>query len=146
MKSVIVLFMTVSLFTGCAFGTDAPPAVKAAFDQKFAGATDIKWGKENKTEYEADFKWNGVVMSANFKEDGTWMETETTIAANDIPPAVVSAIKAKYPDATISGGEMKELPGKDLIYEVVVKGSKGKEELIVSADGTSISNEEEAED
>ncbi len=146
MKNLIVLFITVSLFTGCAFGTEVPPAVKTAFDLKFAGATDIKWGKENKTEFEADFKLNGIVMSANFKEDGTWMETETTVSAMDIPAVVTSAIKAKYPNAIINGGEIKERAGKDMVYEVAVKGIKGMDELVVSADGSSISDEEEEED
>jgi len=146
MKNVIVLFMTVSLFIGCAFGTEVPTAVKTAFDQKFVGATDVKWGKESKTEFEADFKLNGVIMSANFKEDGTWMETETSISAMDIPAVVSSAIKAKYPNAIINGGEMKERAGKDMVYEVLVKGIKGMDELVVSPDGSNISDEEEAED
>jgi len=39
---------------------DIPAPVKTAFNNKFPGATDIKWEKENKKELEANFKMNMV--------------------------------------------------------------------------------------
>ena len=35
---------------------DVPAPVKIAFNNKFPGAADIKWEKENKKELEANFK------------------------------------------------------------------------------------------
>jgi len=48
-----------------------PEAVKAAFTKKFPNATNIKWGKEDAKEYEAEFKNNNISIAANFAADGS---------------------------------------------------------------------------
>ena len=64
MKKIIF----VALVFICTYATSfaqgkIPTAVTTAFNQKFSGATNIKWGKENPHEYEADFQWNGEKYS-----------------------------------------------------------------------------------
>ncbi|MCX6350809.1 MAG: PepSY-like domain-containing protein [Bacteroidetes bacterium] len=75
---------------------DTPEAVTAAFNKKFADAKEVKWDKENEHEYEAEFKWDGKDVSANFSDAGEWMETESAIPYTDLPAAVASAFEKAY--------------------------------------------------
>ena len=111
-----------------------PDAVKTAFNNKFPGASGLKWEKENKTELEANFKMNNADVSANFKLDGSWVETETTIAASELPSAVKNAVDAKYPGAIYGITEKIEKPGKTL-YEVNIKVNGKKKELELDPNG-----------
>jgi len=135
-KEFVVVLLAISVSsTTFAQKLKVPDAVTKAFNAKFPGATDIKWGKENAKEYEAEFKLNNTAISANFGRDGNWAETETTIKAEDLPPAVPATIKTKYPGAAILLAERVEKAGGTTYYEVVVKQHNKKKELELSADG-----------
>jgi hypothetical protein len=114
--------------------TNVPEAVSKAFNSKFPGATEVKWGKENAKEYEAEFKLKNTAISANFGTDGSWKETETTINASDLPVAVTKAIQTKYPGAVINLAEKVEKPEKTY-YETVIKVNNKKKEIEISAEG-----------
>lgn len=121
--------------TAAGQGIAVPEAVKAAFKAKFPAATNVKWGKENATEYEAEFKSGTSNVSANFKKDGSWVETETSVPAASLPQAVTAAILKKYPGSTVLRAEQLDQPGKSL-FEVLIKtGGKNKEAEILP-DGT----------
>ena len=114
---------------------DLPAPVKTAFDYKFPGATDIKWEKENKKEFEANFKMNNAEVSANFGLDGTWVETETTIPSSELPVAVTNAVNTKYPGAVYGRTEKIEKSGGKILYEVNITVDSKKKELELSPDG-----------
>ncbi len=113
-----------------------PAAVKTAFQAKFPGATDVKWGKENAKEYEAEFKLDGNKVSANFAQNGSWVETETSIRVSDLPAAVTSAINTKYPGSVITLAERVDAPGNKLVYEVSIKVNGKKKALELKPDGS----------
>ena len=136
MKRIIVTSIFVTLTAGLvAQKTNVPAKVTTAFNAKFPGAKDVKWGKESKTEYEAEFKLNGNGISANFKADGSWTETESVIKVSELPVAVVTAINKKYPGAVISKAEKVEMPGKTA-YETSFKLKGKKKSLELNADGS----------
>ena len=114
---------------------DVPVPVKTAFNNKFPGATDIKWEKENKKELEANFKMNNADVSANFGLDGTWVETETTIPASELPVAVTTAVNTKYPGAVYGRTEKIEKPGGKILYEVNITVNNKKKELELNPEG-----------
>jgi len=114
---------------------DLPAQVKTAFNNKFPGATHIKWEKENKKEFEANFKMNNAEVSANFGLDGTWVETETTIPSSELPAAVTDAVKTKFPGAVYGITEKIEKPGAKILYEVNLTVNGKKKELELSPDG-----------
>ena len=120
--------------TSCAQKVNVPEKVSKAFAAKFPGATDVKWGKENSKEYEAEFKLNSTAISANFGVEGDWKETETTIKSADLPAAVTSAINTKYPGAVITLAEKVEKPDKTY-YETMIKVNNKKKEIEVTPDG-----------
>ena len=113
-----------------------PDAVATAFKSKFPTATGVKWGKENAKEYEAEFNLNNTAVSANFKLDGSWVETETTIPSGELPAAVSSAINKKYPGAVYTRTEKIEKPGGKILYEANIKVNGKKKELELNADGS----------
>jgi hypothetical protein len=113
----------------------APALVSKAFAKQFPDATNVKWGKENAKEYEADFKLRGGKMSANYDLQGNWKETETEITAEDLLEAVANSIKTKYPTAIISGADKVERPGNKMIYEADIKINGKKKEVELFPDG-----------
>jgi hypothetical protein len=132
---VLTMAITMSLSANCQ-GLKVPEAVKNAFAAKFPGATNIKWGKENAKEYEAEFKLNNNSVSSNFKMDGSWVETESVIPVADLPTAVTSAINTKYPGAPVTHAEKTEQPGNKILYEVAITVNGKKKSLEINPDGS----------
>jgi hypothetical protein len=137
MKRIFIVLVAV-IITGSSAHSQikVTDAAKKAFAAKFPAATNVKWGKENANEYEAEFKLNGQAVSANFKLDGSWVETESSIAVSDLPSAVTNAIKAKYPGTMLNNAEKVEMPGGKTVYETVVKVNDKKKEIEINPDGT----------
>lgn len=96
MKLFNLYFLILLLYCNNSFGGDAPKVVQLAFEQKFPNAGSVKWDKENAHEYEASFSWNGLNYSANFKDSGEWLETESPLEFGQLPTAVQSAVNASW--------------------------------------------------
>jgi hypothetical protein len=112
-----------------------PEAVKAAFKQRFPTVTKVSFDKEGNGEYEAEFKMDGVKMSANFTADGTWRETESEIGAAALPATVTKSIAVKYPKATIVGGAKIETADNGTRYEADLKTGLKKAEVLFDESG-----------
>jgi hypothetical protein len=133
-KEIICLVVALLLGLSSFCQVKVPDAVKTAFNNKFPGASGLKWEKESKTEVEANFKINGADVSANFKLDGSWVETETTIPVSELPAAVANAVNTKYQGAVYGRTEKIEKPGK-ILYEVNITVNGKKKELELDPDG-----------
>lgn len=125
MKKILIalsiVLVSVIAYTSFA-GVTPPAAVLKGFSEKFPKATEVKWGMETKTEYEADFKVDGKSMSANFKDDGTWVVTESAVAQKDLPGGIMEYINKNIPGAVIKETAKLEMPGGKVNYEVEIKG------------------------
>ncbi len=102
------LFVSVSVVLAMVVCTEAqkkeaPQSVKSAFEQQFKNVSGVKWDQEKTGEWEAEFKMNGKEYSANFDEQGKWLETEYEINENQIPAAVKNTINTSF-----AGYKMKE--------------------------------------
>ena len=127
--------MVIMAVGSSAFAIKVPKAVNESFTKKFPGATKISWGKENEKEYEADFTLNGTKMSANFLSDGTWKETESLIAVNDLPELITTAIHNKYAGYVISSAFKIEKYNGQVNYEAELKKGSQHKEAIFNIDG-----------
>ena len=59
--------------------SDVPQAVKAAFDSRYPGASDVKWEAEQeqgRLYFEAEFAVDGKEREAYFRPDGTYVKEE----------------------------------------------------------------------
>jgi hypothetical protein len=133
-KSIFVLGMIMILSQACSKSNEAPEPVKEAFNQKFPNAKNVKWDKENETEWEAEFKMNGEEYSANFSSDGTWKETESDIAESEIPAAVKLTLNTEFEGYKIEEVEISEtIDGK--FYEFALENEDMNMEVVISAEG-----------
>ena len=145
---IIVVFALVSMFS-CQANTkkSVPDKVLTAFQQKFPNAEKTKWSKEDATEWEAEFKLYGIKYSANFKEDGSWVETEYSLLVKNIPTIIQSAISNNYPGYEIEGAEVSET-ASHLYYEIEIEKDRSELEIIIDKSGKIIEqkNAEDEED
>jgi hypothetical protein len=137
MKTTILGLAAILLtsFTACGqSGKDVPATVKSAFTQKFSKATNVKWGRENDKEWEAEFKIDGKDYSANFDSTGVCMETEYKINAKEIPVSVISSIAKEFAGFKTDESEVSETV-KGKVYEFVLSKGKEKMEAAFTNDG-----------
>jgi len=135
MKKYFLLLIGTLAMSLSTFAVDVPQVVTDAFAKKFPSATNIKWGKENAKEYEAEFKLNGKSVSANFLIDGSWLETESEIDIAELPAAVAAAVKTKHPGAAVLKVYKIETAKGRVTYETEIKTGNKKTEMILNADG-----------
>ncbi|MAZ28501.1 MAG: hypothetical protein CL868_15675 [Cytophagaceae bacterium] len=147
MKKVIIgIGLIFAAVTTIAFTTTnkdkVPQAVKDAFAKKFPTAKKVDWEKENDKEWEAEFKMNKVEYSANFTEDGTWMETEHKIEENEIPQAVMASLKSNFTGYEIEEAEISETT-KGTVYEFEIEKGKSEMEVTIDNNGKVIKKQSE---
>ena len=137
MKKVMMILAIVLIYS-CSFASTPPKAVSDAFMKKFPTATKISWGKEGPKEWEAEFTLNGDKISANFGQEGNWLETEQEIKASSLPAAVLSNVKTKYATWKIAEADKTETDKHGTIYEVDLKKGLKSKSLAFKADGTAV--------
>jgi hypothetical protein len=134
--------------------SDLPKDVAAAVKAKFPKGEMTKASKEEedgKTIYEVVVESEGTTLDVSVSDKGKLLEIEKTIAAEKLPEAVASAIKAKYPEAKIKKAEeiikFESEPGGDeeeKLFEVVLATSgKPDVEVKLSPSGKIIEDDEE---
>ena len=139
MKKLVVLLsacLLISLmgFTQKITPDKVPAPVKQAFAKKFPAATDVKYEMEKK-DYEINFKYKGVEMSANFDASGKWLETETEIKESDLPKEVSASVAKNFAGFKISEVAKVETRDKGIIYEMDLKKDKEGYEVQFSPKG-----------
>jgi hypothetical protein len=121
---------------------DVPAAVKATFVKKFPKAKGIEWSKESETEFEAEFKNNGLEQAANFDQSGNWVITESEIKSSDLPSPVKATIAKEFAGYKIDEAEKAETPNEGSFYEVGLKKDKSVLVVQISSDGEVLKKEE----
>lgn len=139
MKSFIFISICILSLSNFIFAGNPPAAVEQAFKQQFPNVSKVKWSKEDKTEWEAEFTIDGVGTSANYAADGTWLETETEIPVAQLPDNVTTTLRNRYADWKITEAEKVESSKKGMLFEVELK-KKGmkKKEVQLKEDGSFI--------
>ncbi|MEO6719332.1 MAG: PepSY-like domain-containing protein [Ferruginibacter sp.] len=128
--AIAIVLMTVAAHAQKIGASKVPVAVRSAFGKQYPKVKPA-WEKEN-GEYEAEFKQNGVAMSASFDPNGTMKESETGIKITDLPAAVLSYVKMHYKGKTIGEASKitkadgavnyeAEVSGKDVIFDAAGK-------------------------
>jgi uncharacterized membrane protein YkoI len=126
-----------------------PKKVMDAVKARFPGARITSVEKEKaggKVVYDIELTHKGRKYEMDIVEDGTVLEVEKEVPTKDVPRAVLDAIKAKYPKATIKVVmEVNKVKGKKETpdhYEVTLQTADKKTvEVTVSLDGKNVKGE-----
>tara|TARA_R110001583_G_scaffold132606_3_gene284593 strand:+ start:328 stop:762 length:435 start_codon:yes stop_codon:yes gene_type:complete len=141
MKNISTLLVVFSLLLAFSCNetvkSQTPDAVKKTFQSKYPGEDDPDWEKDSNGNYESHFKIDGVKYRADFKPDGSWIETETSIDKKDLPDAIRNKIENDF-DGEISEIEKVDHHSKGLFYDVEFKQKGKNKDVEFKADGTII--------
>ena len=125
---------------------DVPQPVMQSVNARLPGAEFTSAEKENEkgnVVYDLELKHEGLKYEMDVKEDGTIMEIEKQVKHG--PKAVLDAVKAKYPNASV-----KEVMAVSVVkgkqekldrYEVTIGTDRKEKEVVVSLDGKSVKEE-----
>jgi hypothetical protein len=107
---------------------------------KFPTFKKVSWDEEEEGEWEAEFKLKGVEYSANFLEDGTWMETEHEIKKSAIPAIIKNTLANEFAGHKIDEAEVSETV-EGMYYEFELEKSKHEMEVSIDMNGKVIKQE-----
>ncbi len=139
LRLFVIAFAAISI-NACAQKPNVPENVNKAFIQKFPDAKTVKWDKENGTEWEAEFKLNGLEYSANYSTDGALKETEHEIEKSAIPANVKQTLETEFAGYKIEESEISET-SEGSVYEFELKKDKVKMVVAISPDGKVVKKE-----
>jgi len=107
MKKFILSIAAIAMISFGARGQNITPPkeVQEVFLKQFKTVQDVKWEQEV-NEWEAEFKIDGIEMSASFDNSGKWLETETELNKNELPAEIHKAINLQF-----NGWEIEEIEG-----------------------------------
>jgi len=117
---------------------NVPASVKASFEKKFPGNTNVGWEKEN-GQYEASYKINKESHSATFSPDGTFLESEVNIQVSELPSAVLGYMKQHYPGISIGEAARITKANGETNYEAEIKGK----DVVFDANGKFLKEEKD---
>jgi Putative beta-lactamase-inhibitor-like, PepSY-like len=120
-----------------------PQAVMKAVKAKFPKAvikTATEETEDGKTEYEIETTVDGLATDIVLKPDGTIVVIEKEIKEKDLPVAVQTALKAKYPKAKIKKAE-ELTKGTEITYEMALEGADKVKEVVMDKTGKVIEEE-----
>ena len=145
MKNSVILTLVFAFISVSAFSQKNPSEiVKKEFTKKYATAQSVKWDNEEKNEWEAEFTMEGKKMSASFDNSGKWIESETAIAENELPAAVVSTLDKDfqgYKRGHMEIFENAEIKG----FELRLKKGETSIEVMIDNNGKVLKNTEKKE-
>ena len=133
MKRILFFSSAVLILAQACSQNKVPENVIAAFNNKFAKATHIRWDRENQKEWEAEFKMDGRTYSANFSNQGKWMETEYHVDLTELPDSVKSAL-GTFKNYKVKASEVSE-KNTSKNYEFILKNSEEKLEVVIDVSG-----------
>ena len=148
MTRIFPLFCFVLFLVACeepaaqSITDDTPEAVKVAFQKQYPGEDDPDWHLDDRGNYEAHFKQDGEKWRADYRPDGTWVETEATIKFKDLPTLVQNAIESEYDEDDITEIELVKHPTKGVFYDVEFKYGGQKWDTEYDAGGQIIGRED----
>lgn len=129
MKKLILLILPAALITAPALA-NIPAKVTHAFQVRYTGASHVEW-KHFMGDYKANFSMGENRIRAKFDRKGNWLESEKTLAQDQLPMTVKSNLrKSKYSDWKIRSSYEEYLPNEKPQYHVTAaKGNFMKRSL-----------------
>lgn len=121
MKQFLLLlsFVTGSFFmSSYAAAPKDNPVITAAFENRFAGATDIQW-EQIGVLHKATFERGGQVTSAFYNNDGELIAQTKNVSSTRLPKALQTGLRASLNGYWISDAFVVTVEGADTYYAVL---------------------------
>ncbi len=132
---MILIVVSIFSFSILAQNVDVPKKVQNEFTKLYPKVTDVKWSKESKEEFEAEFKENDNSISVVINNEGKLLETETKIDIKDLPKAVEPLVTKKYKGYKITEAA-KIIDDKGVLtFEAEISKGNNKKDLSFDKDG-----------
>ncbi|KAA2244625.1 hypothetical protein F0L74_01225 [Chitinophaga agrisoli] len=151
MKKLMLFFCTALFTSGITFAQHksvkksksttakalvAPVPVKDAFEQNYAGITDAKWSKRGAGNWVANFSKEDVKTAVEYSPEGSWVATRSEYTADQLPETVASALKTKYPGATVKDASKIERKDVAAYYKVNIQDNGTDKAVLINEAGT----------
>lgn len=134
MKKLILLSLFFAF--GIVFASNAPEAIQKQFEQRFPGATDVTWERENPKGWIAEFIWNDRNVWVNYAYSTQWVETKTQIQVSELPKAVTETIESFYPDWKVMVATKIENSKNEVLYKAAIQKESKLQEIVLKEEGT----------
>lgn len=135
-RLVCVLAILIGTFV---YAGTAPESIQKEFDQRFPGASDVSWERENPKGWIAEFIWQDRNVIANYNFSGNWLETKTQIPTSELPKAVKETIESFYPDWKVVVAHRLESANVELRFKVAIQKESKLQEIVLKEEGTLVS-------
>ena len=136
--NLIVIIVSFFSFFVFAQNIEVPKKVQDEFMKLYPKTTQVKWSKESKDEFEAEFKEAGKSISVVLNSEGELKETETKIEIKELPKSVEPFVMKNFKDYKITEAA-KIIDAKGVLkYETEISKGKEKKDLLFDKDGKSI--------
>ena len=116
-----------------------PAAIEAAFTKAYPKAVVKNVSRETvagKTIYEVESVDGGRARNLDYNADGSVITYEEELTEAEVPAAVMAAIRARYPKATVTTRErLFTVKDNSSNFELGLKGA-AVDEVVLTADGT----------
>ena len=132
-----MLSFSLVFFTVATFGQEVkiPKVVQEIFTKLYPKATEVKWNKEGKTEYETSFKDGKTPTSIVLDGKGKLLETEVDIAITELSKEIQSFVQKNYISYKITEAA-KIIDSKGVVtFEAEITKNKLKKDLIFDKGG-----------
>jgi hypothetical protein len=135
MKALVMLFFVVT-FSVPFYPQNVvvPKEVQHSFQEMYPNAEDIKWEQEENM-FEAEFLSGGLSMEACFMPDGSFVESETEIPDDELPPFITNYLMENYPGYTIREADKVTDAEANVFYEVEIMVQDTDYEVLFNEDG-----------
>lgn len=140
--TALAVFATAMLNAQDLKTSEVPSAVQTNFSQSFTSAKDIEWEKKG-DHFKVEFEINRMDHDIWYNAEGKVMKSKKEISVDELPSAVATAVKTKYPDYKIEEIEAKE-EGNQKVYKVdIEKGWSKERKLLLDPTGKILSDLED---
>ena len=136
--SAVALIVTATVSAQDLMTDQVPTTLNRSFQETYPNATDVEWEMEGGN-YKVEFDMDKMDNEIWYSKDGNILKAEMEMTERDLPTAVKTTAKTKYPKYKIDEVEMTEENGQKTYEVELEKWFQKDKKLIIAEDGTFIS-------
>lgn len=133
--AAIALLATASITAQDIENDKVPTSLNTSFQKAYPNASDIEWEKDG-VNFKVEFDQDNMENEIWYSNTGEILKTEKEVTLEDLPSAVISTIKNKYPKYDIDEVELIEAKGKKTYEVELEKWFSEDVKLLIAEDGS----------